>query len=88
MPKIEGTMHLMPNPADGNVILILPANTSEGMLTVNDLWGRLLFQQKIPESEGETFILIPSENFSAGIYLIILKENGGKIYTQKLSVNH
>lgn len=84
----EDDMVLMPNPADGSVQILLPANRGEATLTVHDMWGKLLFQRKAPEAAENAPMVIPVEGFSDGIYLVVYREQSGKMISQKLSVQH
>jgi len=87
-PIADEDMVLMPNPADGSVQVLLTSNRGEGTLTVHDLWGRLLFQQKVSETVENPPLLIPVEGFSEGIYLVAFRGNSRKLAAQKLSVKH
>jgi len=89
-PKSESPsdLVLMPNPADGSVEVKFPANVGEGTLNVTDLWGRLLLQRKIPDSEEVASLTIPVEGLASGIYLISVKGKTGKLLTKRLTIAH
>lgn len=82
----DGYFLLMPNPADGSVQVVLPANHGAGMLLLTDLWGRLLYQRMIPE-EAEN-VHISTEGLPNGIYMIVFKGQSGKPTAQKLVIQH
>ncbi len=99
MPPLDGTernaqiipaegITLMPNPADGYVEISLPATTKEGSLLLTDMWGRLLLQHKIPESDGSNVLTIPTNDVPNGIYLISVITKSGSRLTQKLVITH
>jgi len=79
---------LMPNPADGNVQINLGVNQSESTLFLSDLWGRLILQRKIPESDGERSLTLPTEAFANGTYFVSIKDKTGKSQTQRLNIIH
>jgi len=82
----DGHFLLMPNPADGGVQVVLPANKGGGMLLLTDLWGQMLFQRTIPE-ETEN-VHFSTEGLPNGIYMIVFKGQSGKPMAQKLVIQH
>ncbi len=88
-PIVDGDMLLMPNPADGSVQVVLPANWGEATLTVHDLWGRLLFQHRVSEIVDDALLRIPTEGFPEGMYWVSARGRNVESWkAQKLSVKH
>jgi hypothetical protein len=79
---------LTPNPANDNVEVRLPASLGEGMLLITDMWGKLLLQSKVPESEYASMLTIPTEGFANGIYLVSITSKTGQKLVKKLTVTH
>jgi len=78
----------MPNPADGSVTVNFPANAAVGILTLTDLWGRLLFQRKISDLEGLASLTIPTKELAGGIYLVSVKDYSGRSLVKRLTITH
>lgn len=79
---------LMPNPANGSVTVSFPAKIEDGILTLTDLWGRLLFQRKISDLEGLTSLTMPTGELTNGIYLVSVKDKSGKSMVKRLTITH
>ncbi len=79
---------LTPNPTNGSVTIIPPADLGEYTLIITDMSGRLLFQRMILESESDRVLTIPTENIIDGIYLVSVKANLGTPHTKRLVIIH
>jgi hypothetical protein len=64
------------------------AKIEDGILTLTDLWGRLLFQRKISDFEGLTSLTIPTEELTNGIYLVSVKDKSGRSLVKRLTITH
>lgn len=89
-PKAESAIDLVliPNPADDNLEVRIPANLKESTLLITDIWGRLLLHRKVPECESTSTLTISTDGFANGIYLVSIKEKTGKPSRKKLIITH
>jgi hypothetical protein len=87
-PSRTNSILLMPNPADTNVKVLLPAGLNTGMLALHDVWGRTLWQQEVSAGEDGTLLSIPTQNLANGVYWVCLQEESGHLFAQKLAVKH
>jgi len=82
---LEG-MKLYPNPASQNVnIAFSSTEMAEGMLTVYNLMGQVIYSESIAIAEGANLVNVNTNAFSAGVYTVNIKTNKGTS-TQKLIV--
>ncbi|MGE5357183.1 MAG: T9SS type A sorting domain-containing protein [Deltaproteobacteria bacterium] len=75
--------NIFPNPTSGTFSLDLPAdfNTENAVMTVYDLYGRVVMQKKVMETAESHDI----SNLGNGIYIIELRQNK-KIFRNKLLI--
>lgn len=76
-------IHAYPNPADQFVNLAIENGTK--MIRINDINGKLVYEQNNPNGE---LVHIPLDNWSNGVYLIHIVNGQGILSTDRLSVNH
>jgi alpha-tubulin suppressor-like RCC1 family protein len=73
---------LAPNPAKNMVNIVFTATSSDTALEIYDLTGRLIANYASQEPKGEWNLSL--DNFAAGIYVVVLKEQGQIILQKKL----
>jgi hypothetical protein len=81
-------MSLYPNPATTGqvtVVYTLHNNTRNAMLNVYDISGKLILQNTLEASTGMHQYIIPSGRLSAGMYLVTIDTDNGRMQ-QKLIV--
>jgi Secretion system C-terminal sorting domain/Peptidase M66 len=78
---------IYPNPvAEGNVTLAFEMEKNiTGTVTVNDIVGKIIFQQTQSFAAGEHHINIAVENLPKGLYIATLKDNNGGIVGKKFT---
>lgn len=79
---------LSPNPVSSGqpaTLGILADEAMEMILQLQDLSGRVYEQQSLRLSEGENNLLLPNQNLPAGLYVIVLKNEQGRVF-RKMSV--
>lgn len=82
----EHTLTVFPNPAGNEFQAIL--NTGKGgaaSMTIADVTGKTMLNKSMTLAAGTQTINTDISNFSAGIYFVTVRVNGGS-YTQKLAV--
>jgi len=78
-------LSLVPNPAQNSTRVNFATGTSTaGAIEVYDITGRLMNSYAAPGSEGSW--LLQLDNYAAGLYIVVLKENGLVVKQQKLAV--
>ena len=75
---------LYPNPASGSVQLQYDLGVSNATVELYELTGRLLAQQTLTESQGNSSINISS--YSAGMYIVVVRTENKIMYQQKLII--
>jgi hypothetical protein len=82
--EIENSpVSLYPNPSSGNFTINFPVS-GEYKLTVSDIQGKIIYQNKIQGNKNE---LIQSSEWSNGLYITRV-ESAGKNYFSKIIINH
>lgn len=77
--KLEATIY--PNPAKDNVNINF-GKITQGELTMYNANGQLVFTKKLNDS----FVTIPLNDLSQGMYMLQIKDNNGAVITRKISV--
>ena len=82
----EALLALVPNPAQNStrVDYGLTGNATNGAIEVYDMTGRLITTYTITSNEGSWQLML--DNYPAGVYMVVLKENGTVVKQSKLSV--
>ncbi len=70
----QNSLSLFPNPNNGNFNIQLPQDLNDGIVTVTDMSGRILYSQNVSEATNNSLDL-DLENFEAGIYLLQINSN-------------
>lgn len=78
-------MMLYPNPAQNNVNVQFECQTDTASIAVYDLTGKQLSTQAVNSKKG--IVNINLSTFAAGIYVVVLKENGYISLQKKLIIN-
>lgn len=78
--KLNGTITLSPNPTSGNATLLLSLKAScELSITITDALGKLIWEKATTNyPSGNTDVVLPVAEQSAGIYFYTVKDNSGK----------
>jgi len=75
-----------PNPATDKVNVILNASKAEMMqITLTDIHGRILFTKEITLSTGEQMISLPVDEYTTGLYLLNISNEGS--FSQNLKIH-
>ena len=82
----KALLALVPNPAQNStrVDYGLDGNATSGAIEVYDMTGRLITSYTITSNEGSWQLML--DNYPAGVYMVVLKENGTVVKQSKLSV--
>ncbi len=80
----NGELLIFPNPAQEKVQLKYSLSGERLSFTVYDMYGKLIEQQRL--SEGITKAELNVSDWSAGVYLIHIEEDGSPISTHRLVV--
>lgn len=78
-------MMLYPNPAQNNVNVQFECQTDTASIAIYDLTGKQLSTQAVNSKKGTVNIYLST--FAAGIYVVVLKENGYISLQKKLIIN-
>ena len=78
-PVFAGKLHVTPNPVSDQISVKIPAE-SDGLLTVTDLSGRLIFSQKTQEGN---VVQLNATHWKQGVYVVNFKNKTG-IYTERI----
>jgi hypothetical protein len=82
------SVRLYPNPASAAVILTLEAPSSLApQLRVTDAAGRPVHEQSLPSLRQQT-VMLPAEQWPAGVYFVFLYHQGQVIYSNRLVILH
>lgn len=84
--KAETAMQLVPNPAreTAAVLYSFTPGSHDRYIEVYDMIGRKLQTHAITKDRGE--LVLPVAKFSAGMYQVVMKENGVTVQQSKLSL--
>jgi hypothetical protein len=76
-----------PNPARSEANLVFTANkaTSQATLTLTDVYGKLVFRNKLQVAKGLNGFVLPVGQLNAGLYLATLRL-GNEVFAEKLVV--
>ena len=77
--KLEATIY--PNPAKDNVNINF-GKITQGEITMYNANGQLVLTKKLNDS----FVTIPLQDLSQGMYMLQIKDNNGAVITRKISV--
>jgi len=79
-----------PNPADANLNIIIPParGSAAKKLTITDLYGKVIMQQKIETGSGEYAYNIGTSGLNNGIYVIQVFSDKGEIASGKFLIKH
>ena len=78
-------LSLFPNPACSSASLRMPVSLNGGVVSIKDMWGKLLLKQKI----SEEIMFIPLTDFANGTYFVSAKDKNGTLTaTQKMVIIH
>lgn len=75
---------IYPNPAKEDVTISYKLNTSNAVVEIFDLSGRIIIQNVLPSNNG--LVQLPTSNYQAGIYIVVVKENDNILLQQKLII--
>jgi hypothetical protein len=81
--RVQESFVIAPNPAKGAVEISF-ATQSKSNISVYDLTGRFITQYNATSNNGSW--QLPLNTMSAGVYLVVLKENGQVVSQKKLVV--
>ena len=73
------SLEIFPNPATGQVSILLHGMNAGASATIHDLFGRLIWIKLIDEGQAEFVIDISDSHFSAGIYLVSAVSAGEQV---------
>lgn len=71
-----------PNPANDYLTISLPTNAQEGTVKINDVLGKVVFEEKISANKK-----LNTEDFKNGVYILSFQSNGNT-YTKRFVVKH
>jgi hypothetical protein len=71
-----------PNPASGNLFLAVDGAASIEAVQITDLQGRVVYQSKTSTNQ----LVVDLQGWAAGMYVLQAQYDGGKTYTEKISV--
>jgi len=74
---------LFPNPAQGEVTLVMPRRIEGGKAALSNGLGQLILENEVPD--GQTFSL-STDKIAPGTYHFVLFEDGKPIFTEKLVI--
>ncbi|MBK7569466.1 MAG: T9SS type A sorting domain-containing protein [Chitinophagales bacterium] len=85
---VEENLLLYPNPASGQFTIecFIPETNTDAIISIYDLNGKVMFQQRMDVLDGELTKTINSENYPSGIYIIKIV-SGSIIETQNIIIN-
>ncbi|MAM04865.1 MAG: hypothetical protein CMD06_02775 [Flavobacteriales bacterium] len=81
----ENKLVIYPNPTSGNSKLILDLKESINTISVYDMFGKIIFQEKV-NINSFSYIDIPSSEFNSGVYIINISNGSKVVKEQKLVV--
>ena len=81
----ENKLVIYPNPTSGNSKLILDLKESINTISVYDMFGQIIFQEKV-NINSFSYIDIPSSEFNSGVYIINISNGSKVVKEQKLVV--
>jgi hypothetical protein len=88
MQAADGTpsLTLIPNPAQNSTRIdyVVGGNGTNGTVEVVEMTGRLMGRYEVASPAGS--LQLPLDNYAAGVYLVVLRENGKIVQQSKLSV--
>ena len=80
----EANFSLYPNPAKDVVTINYDLNVSNVMVEVYDIAGRSISKNVLSSSSGE--LQLNTSNFAAGMYMVVVKQDGVLVAQKKLVV--
>ena len=92
VPKDDYSLNIRPNPVAKNEVLTidysLPANlnyTNPAIISIIDLRGIVMFKENVEQNKNA--LTVQTENFSDGIYLVVLEASDGTKTTKRLMIS-
>jgi len=80
----ENSIMIFPNPANNTCFVVVDNNEpGNGNLTVTDITGNIVYQNKVALTKGKQFISINISGFNSGIYIVSLV-GGNAVHNVKL----
>jgi hypothetical protein len=83
--KTKVNFSVYPNPANGNFFVVIPVESKETSITIQDVLGREFYFQKLNTSNEK--IEIDSSTLRPGIYFISVQQDQ-EISTQRIIIQH
>jgi hypothetical protein len=97
-PKVATTstfekFSFYPNPANAEVQIVLPASTlqiNKAKVRLQDVFGQVVREVELSFNKSDNSLLatLSVQDLSTGMYLIVITDNIGKCYSEKLSIQH
>ncbi|MDZ7848248.1 MAG: T9SS type A sorting domain-containing protein [Owenweeksia sp.] len=80
------SIRVYPNPTSGTFTIEVSHTGAGGQLVLMDVSGKILYQENIPEKNGQILRELDLGNYAKGIYMIKLRSDD-QIYTQRVIKN-
>jgi|GEM_PF-941221 len=76
-------IEVFPNPNSGSFEIALPAPAGSALLTVTDMYGKVVMAQRLPDGQVKYNVTLPA--VAAGTYTVIV-QSGNVTYREKMEV--